>query len=126
MTSEGSAHGRFQRAIQRRNLLAAETARPRARLALSRRRARSACSTKHKAIPVSSGHFGAPCAQAAALSHEEVELLRAAAGALRSSFREIGLETLERACAQLGLPRPTLPVAREDSPPAAGKPMRST
>jgi hypothetical protein len=44
-----------------------------------------------------------------ALTHEQVELLRAAAGALGSSFRGIGLVVLEDACWNLHLPKPTLP-----------------
>jgi len=44
-----------------------------------------------------------------ALSHEQVELLRAAAGALRSPFRELGLGILEAACRELRIPTPTLP-----------------
>jgi hypothetical protein len=43
-----------------------------------------------------------------ALRHEQVELLRAAAGALRSPFRELGLLVLEGACRELRLVPPTL------------------
>jgi hypothetical protein len=44
-----------------------------------------------------------------ALTHEQVELLRGAAAALRSPFREFGLAVLEGACRELRLPPPTLP-----------------
>ena len=42
-----------------------------------------------------------------ALKHEQVELLRAAAGAVRSPFRELGLAVLEGACRELRLVGPT-------------------
>lgn len=44
-----------------------------------------------------------------ALSHKEVELLSAAAGALSTSFRPIALDVLLAACPRLGMAQPTLP-----------------
>jgi hypothetical protein len=43
-----------------------------------------------------------------ALSHEEAELLLAAAGALGSPFHDLGLAVLGEACRKLSLPLPTL------------------
>jgi hypothetical protein len=43
------------------------------------------------------------------LRHERVELLRGAAGALRSPFCQVGLAVLEGACRELRLVAPTLP-----------------
>jgi hypothetical protein len=42
------------------------------------------------------------------LGHRQVELLRAAAGALASPFRALGLAVLEGACHELGLPPATV------------------
>jgi hypothetical protein len=112
MTSRGNAQARFQRAIRRRHVLAAEMA-ARELGGLSLSEALSLC------LLYEAG--GDPRFERAfrkwlgrvrrdeALTHEQVELLRAAAGALGSPFRVLGLAALLGACRELHLPQPTLP-----------------
>ncbi len=112
MTSQGTAHARFQRAIKRGHLLAAETA---------ARELGALSSTDALALCLLYQREGDPRFESAfrrwlgrvrrdrALSHEEVELLRAAAGALGSPLRDLGLTVLEQACLKWRLPLPTLP-----------------
>ena len=110
MTSQGTAAARFQRAIQRRNVLLAETsARELGGLSLSE--ALSLCLLYEvegdprferafrrwlRRIRVEHG-----------LSHRQVELLRSAAGALSTPFRDLAVAVLEGVCLELRLPRPT-------------------
>ena len=111
MTSQGTAHGRFQRAIQRGHLLAAETA-AREMGSLSLSDALALCQLYErdndprfeKAFRRWLGRVRVEYA----LTHEQVELLRAAAGALRTPFRELGLAVLEGACRELRLVPPTM------------------
>jgi hypothetical protein len=111
MTSQGTAHGRFTRAIQRGHLLAAETA-AREMGTLSLSDALALCLLyEREQDPRFEKAFRRWLSRVRveyALTHEQVELLRAAAGALRSPFRELGLAVLERACRELRLVPPTL------------------
>jgi hypothetical protein len=112
MTSQGTVHGRFQRAIKRGHLLAAETA-ARELGSLSISEALSLCLLyATEGDPRFERAFRRWLSRLRcdrALTHEQVELLRAAAGALRSPFRDLGLVVLEEACQNLRLPKPTLP-----------------
>jgi hypothetical protein len=110
MTSQGTAHGRFQRAIQRGHLLAAETAaREMGMLSLSN--ALSLCLLyEAEGDPRFERAFRRWLGRVHiehALRHEQVELLRSAAGALGSPFHELGLAVLEGACRELRLLPPT-------------------
>ncbi len=99
-TSQGTAHGRFTRAIKRGHLFAAETAREMGSLTLSD--ALSLCllyeSESDPRFEKAMRRWLRRVRVEHALRHEQVELLRAAAGALRSPFRELGLAVLEGAC----------------------------
>jgi hypothetical protein len=112
MTSQGTAHARFTRAITLGHLLAAETA-ARELGALSSSDALALCLLyQREGDPRFERAFRRWLGRVRrdyGLSHEEVELLRAAAGALRSTFSDVGLVVLEQACRMLALPSPTLP-----------------
>jgi hypothetical protein len=115
MTSQGSAQARFQRAIKRGNVLNAEMA-ARELGKLSTAEALSLVLLyQREADPRFERAFRRWLGRARmehALSHREVELLRAAAGALGSTsaaFGGIGLAVLVDACRALGLPPPTVP-----------------
>jgi hypothetical protein len=112
MTSQGTAHGRFQRAIQRGHLLAAETA-AREMGTLSLSDALSLCllyeSESDPLFEKAMRRWLGRVRVEHALRHEQVELLRAAAGSLRSPFRELGLAVLNGSCRELRLPPPTVP-----------------
>ena len=112
MTSQGTAHARFLRAIQRDRVLAAETA----------ARELGALSTGDSlALVLLYQRQGDPKFERAArrwvrrvqidhaLRHQEVELLRAALGALGSKFGDLGLAVLAGTCRKLRLPPPTVP-----------------
>jgi len=107
MTSQGTAAGRFQRAIQRGNIFQAD---------LAARELGSVSLSEALSLVLLYEAEGDPRFERAfrrwlnrvcrekALRHEQVELLRAAAGALRTSFREIALDALLSACEELRLP----------------------
>ncbi len=112
MTSQGTAHARFQRAIKRGHLLAAETAaRELGALSLS----------DALALVLLYEREGDPKFERAArrwirrvqidrsLRRHEIELLRAAMGALGSRFGRVALTALLQTCRELRLPQPTLP-----------------
>ena len=112
MTSQGSAHARLQRAIERGHVLHAETA-ARELGSLSTSDALWLCLLYRR--------DGAEKFEPAArrwlrraqidhsLRHEEVELLRSAIGALGSRVSGVALTTLLETCRELRLPQPTLP-----------------
>jgi hypothetical protein len=112
MTSQGTARGRFGRAIQRGHLLAAEVA-AREMGSLSLSDALALCLLyEREGDPRFERAFRKWLGRVRmekALRHEQVELLRAAAGALSTSFRELGLTVLEEACRELRLPPLTRP-----------------
>jgi len=112
MTSQGTAHGRYQRAIQRGNVLQADmAARELGTLSLSE--ALSLCllyeAVGDPRFERAFQRWRRRVVREKALRHEQVQLLSAAAGALGTSFRPIALDTLMAACRWLGLPQPTLP-----------------
>jgi len=112
MTSQGTAQARFQRAIKRGHVFAAD---------LAARELGSLSPSEALALCLLYETEGDPRFEKAmrrwlmrlrtekALSHEQVELIRAAAGALRSPFRSLALDTLEGTCRELRLPPPTMP-----------------
>lgn len=112
MTSQGTAHGRFQRAIQRRQLLAAEIA-ARELGALSLSNALALCllyeSENDPRFERAMRRWVSHIRREHALKHEQVELLLAAGGALRTPFRLLALEVLNGACRALGMPAPPTP-----------------
>jgi hypothetical protein len=112
MTSQGSAHARFQRAIKAGHVLNAEmAARELGAISLS----------DALALVLLYARAGEDKFERAArrwvrrvqvhysLRHREVELLRGAMGALGSRFDQIALAALSEACRELRLPPPTLP-----------------
>jgi hypothetical protein len=111
MTSPGSAHARFQRAIKRGQLLNAEMA-ARGLGALSTSDALALVLLYARADP---GKF--ECAARRwvrrvqidyRLRHEEVELLRAAMGALGTRLGAVAFTALLETCRELRLPPPTI------------------
>jgi hypothetical protein len=112
MTSQGSAQARFQRAVRRRQVLAAETA-ARELGGLSLSEALSLCllyaAEDDPRFERAFRRWLGRARRDHALTHEQVELIRASAGALRSPFRELALAVLEGTCRELRLPLPTLP-----------------
>jgi tRNA(Arg) A34 adenosine deaminase TadA len=111
MTSQGSAHARFQRAIKRGHLLNAETAaRELGALSLSDSLALVLLYQRD-----GSGKFERAARRWVrrvqvdrSLRHLEVELLRAAMGALDSRFHDAALSVLAEACLKLRLSAPTI------------------
>jgi hypothetical protein len=112
MTSQGTAYGRFTRAIKRGHLLQAEIA----------ARELGALSTSDSlALVLLYQREGSEKFERAGrrwvrraqidygLRHQEVELLRAAMGALGSRFGREAMAVLLETCRELRLPRPTLP-----------------
>jgi hypothetical protein len=112
MTSQGTAHARFQRAIKSGHLLNAEMA----------ARELGALSTSDAlALVLLYQREGSEKFERAArrwvrrlqidhsLRHREVELLRGAMGALGSRFGRVALSALLETCQELALPLPTLP-----------------
>jgi hypothetical protein len=112
MTSQGTAHGRFQRAIERGHVLNAEmAARELGALSLS----------DSLALVLLYQREGSEKFKRAArrwvrrvqidrsLRHREVELLRGALGALGTRFDRVALDALLGTCQELRLPLPTLP-----------------
>jgi hypothetical protein len=100
MTSQGSAHARFQRAIKRGHLLAAETA-ARELGALSASEALSLVLLYHREGDVKFEPAARRWLRRVqidhALRHREVELLRGVMGALGSSYLALYLATLGEA-----------------------------
>jgi hypothetical protein len=110
MTSQGTASGRFTRAIKRGHLLAAETA-AREMGSLSLSEALSLCLLLERENDErwqrAFRRWLRRMQLERGLRREQVELLRAAAGALRSPFRDLGLAVLEGASRELRLKPPT-------------------
>jgi tRNA(Arg) A34 adenosine deaminase TadA len=112
MTSQGSAHARFQRAIKRGHVLHAETA---------ARELGSLSTSDALALVLLYGRAGSGKFELAArrwvrrvqidhrLRHQEVELLRAAMGAMGTRLGAVAFTVLLETCQELRLPRPTLP-----------------
>jgi tRNA(Arg) A34 adenosine deaminase TadA len=112
MTSQGSAHARFQRAIKRGHLLHAEIAArelaslsPADSLALvllyqRLRDEKFERATRRWLRRLQIQH---------SLRHRELELVRAALGALGTRFEDVDLTVLLETCRELRLPAPTLP-----------------
>jgi predicted AAA+ superfamily ATPase len=112
MTSQGTAHARFTRAIKRGHLLAAETA--------ARELGALSLSDALALVLLYEGEGDEKFERAArrwvrrvqidySLRHREVELLRAAMGALGSRVGRVALAALLETCQELRLPPPTLP-----------------
>ncbi len=112
MTSQGSAQARFQRAIKRGHVLHAEIA--------ARKLGSLSAADSLALVLLYRRQDDAKFERAArrwlrrvqidySLRHHEVELLRAAMGALGSRFGRIALEALLETCRELRLPLPTLP-----------------
>jgi hypothetical protein len=124
MTSQGTAAGRFQRAIQQRNIVRADLA-ARELGSLSLSEALSLCllyeAEDDPRFERAFQRWLSRVRREKALKHEEVELLRAAAGALSTSFRAVALEALLVACRELGLPLPTPPQPSNSRAPADGQ-----
>jgi hypothetical protein len=114
MTSQGSAAGRFQRAIQRGHLLAAEAA-ARELGSLSLSEALGLCLLYEREsdprFERALRRWASRVRRDKALGHRESELLIAACGALPTRLRAVALATLLDACRELGLPEPSLPRA---------------
>jgi hypothetical protein len=112
MTSQGSAHARFQRAINRGHLLHAE---------IAARELGSLSLTDALALVLLYQRAGDAKFERAArrwvrrvqvhhsLRHSEVELLRGAIGALGTRFDAVALDALLGTCRELRLPQPTVP-----------------
>src|SRR3954453_8597750 len=104
MTSQGTAHGRFTRAIKRGNLLNAE---------MAARELASLSTSDSLALVLLYQRVGSDKFERAArrwirrvqidhsLRHREVELLRGALGALGSRFSEMALACLLGTCREL-------------------------
>jgi hypothetical protein len=112
MTSQGSAHARFQRAIKRGHVLHAE---------IAARELGSISASDALALVLLYRRDGSEKFERAArrwirrlqidhaLCHHEVELLRGAMGALASRFSRVALACLLETCRELRLPHPTVP-----------------
>jgi hypothetical protein len=112
MTSQGTAHGRFIRAIKSGHLLNAE---------MAARELGSLSLSDSLALVLFYQREGSDKFDRAArrwvrrmqvhesLRHREVELLRGAVGALGTRFDQVALDALLRTCRELRLPQPTLP-----------------
>lgn len=113
MTSQGSAHGRFTRAIKAGHVLNAEIA-ARELGALSPADALSLVLLYQRAGDEKFERAARRWIRRAQidhrLRHQEVELLRAAMGALGTRFGPVGLEAVLAACGELRLRAPTLPM----------------
>jgi predicted AAA+ superfamily ATPase len=112
MTSQGTAHARFTRAIKRGHLLAAETA-ARELGSLSLSDALSLCLLYERKDDEKFERAAKRWVRRVqidySLRHQEVELLRAAMGALTSRFSRSALAVLLETCRELRLPPPTIP-----------------
>jgi hypothetical protein len=112
MTSQGSAQARFQRAIKDGHVRNAEMA--------ARELGALSLADALALVLLYQREGSAKFERAArrwisrvqidhALRHQEVELLRAAAGALGTRFHDAALSVLVETCRKLALPVPTLP-----------------
>jgi hypothetical protein len=112
MTSQGSAHGRFTRAIKGGDVLNAEIA-ARELGSLSPADALSLGLLYQRAGDEKFERAARRWIRRAqihnSLRHCEIELLRAAMGALGTRFDSVALDTLLGTCRELRLPAPTLP-----------------
>jgi hypothetical protein len=112
MTSQGSAQARFQRAIRRGHLLAAElAARELGALSTSDALAlvllyQRECSEKFERA---ARRWIRRVQVDRSLRHREVEMLRGVMGALGTRFDALALDALIGTCRELRLPSPTLP-----------------
>jgi hypothetical protein len=112
MTSQGTAHARFQRAIKRGHVLYAE---------MAARELGALSVSDALALVLLYQREGSDKFERAArrwvrrvqidhsLRHREVELLRGAMGALGTRFDPVALDALLGTCRELRLPLPTLP-----------------
>ena len=112
MTSQGTAHGRFTRAITSGNLLNAE---------MAARELGSLSPSNALSLVLLYKRAGDEKFERAArrwlrrlqihhsLRHQELELVRAAMGVLGTRFHEVALAVLLETCRELRLPRPMLP-----------------
>jgi hypothetical protein len=112
MTSQGTAQARFQRFIRSGNVFQADiAARELGDVSLSD--ALSLCllyeAVGDPRFPRAHARWLARMSREKLLSGEQVDLLRAAAGALGTSFRPVALDVLLAACRRLGLPAPAIP-----------------
>jgi hypothetical protein len=111
MTSQGSAHARFTRAIKRGHLLAAETA-ARELGSLSLSEALSLCLLYERENDPRFERAARRWVRRVqidySLRHREVELLRGAMGALGSRFGRVAIAALVETCGELRLPPPTV------------------
>jgi hypothetical protein len=112
MTSQGTASGRFTRAIQRGHLFAAEmAAREMGRMSLSN--ALSLCILYRREQDPKFDRAAVRWVRRVQLEHSlrrrEVDLLRAAMAALGSRFDAVALSALRETCRELRLVAPTLP-----------------
>jgi hypothetical protein len=112
MTSQGSAQARFQRFIRSGNVVQADMA-ARELGSLSLSDALSLCLLYEAAgdarFERAFRRWLSRVRREKALRHEQVELLSASAGALRTSFRPVALHVLLVACRRLGVPAPATP-----------------
>jgi hypothetical protein len=115
MTSQGTAHAKFQRAIGRGHVLNAEIA--------ARELASLSISDALALVLLYQRQGDAKFERAArrwirrvqidrSLRHREVELLRGALGALGTRFDPVALDALLETCQELALPLATLPSYR--------------
>jgi hypothetical protein len=123
MTSQGTAHGRFTRAIKSGHLLNAEmAARELGSLSLSDSLAlvllyQRSCDEKFERA---ARRWVRRMQVHQSLRHREVELLRGAMGALGTRFDAVALEVLLATCRERRLPSPML--AAVGSRPSGGRP----
>jgi hypothetical protein len=112
MTSQGTAHARFQRAIRGGHLLNAEmAARELGALSLSDSLALVLLYQREGNEKFErAARRWIRCVQIdRSLRHREVELLRGALGALGTRFDPVALDVLLGTCRELRLPDPTVP-----------------
>jgi hypothetical protein len=111
MTSQGTAHARFQRAIRGGHLLHAEIARKLGSLSLSDSLALVLLYQRSddEKFERAARRWVRRAQVHKSLRHREVELLRGAMGALGTRFHALALEALLGTCQELRLPDPTLP-----------------
>jgi hypothetical protein len=111
MTSQGSAHARFQLAVKRGHLLHAEIASRELGTLSNQKRCLFCLLYEREGDPRFERAFRRWLRRARVdhgLTHEQTELLRAAAGAFRSPFRALALSVLIETCRELGLPPPMI------------------
>jgi hypothetical protein len=112
MTSQGTAHARFQRAVRGGQLLNAEmAARELAALSLSDSLALVLLYQREgsEKFEPAARRWVRRAQVHRSLRHREVEMLRGAMGALGTRFDAVALDALLGTCRQLRLPLPTIP-----------------